>query len=525
LVPAPEVKALRTTGVLLVALAVAANERFLASVLAPDGTLSSGTIAAVRAAEALLVAAGLACLLAAPRLAGLLERCMPFRAEGSAPRVILALGIALRIAVYLFLRPNNNDPHQEFIDFVLREGRLPIASEVVLGFQPPLYYLLAAPWSALGSPKVVQLLSLLLSVGHLALLARWIGRTPLLESPAARCHALALAAFLPQFVLFGLFVSNDALAFPLGTLVLILVLAYLEEPRQRNLVLAALVQGLALLTKGTALATLPVLLAAVVLSGVRRRLRVPRIALDLALAGSLTVLVGGYKFVENQIHFGTPVVSNDEIGQAYVAAQQGTYRGLSSWLDVNVLELARDPFQTREMRLAPENVPVMHSVPLLFYGTFWYSYIEESDFIATRAHPFHAIPRALYLAAVPATLVILAGAAAALARVARVRSWLHADPATFARRAGELVLLGALAASATLVLRWALKHDAWSFFQSRLAFGSFLTVALAWAFGFELLERPAPVMRVLAGFSAALLYALLAAYWLVELGVQMTTNA
>jgi hypothetical protein len=463
-------------------------------------------------------------VLGAPRLAGFLQRCAPFGAS-AAPRVILAAGIVLRIAVYAFLRPNNNDPHQEFIDFLLREGRLPIASEVTLGFQPPLYYLVAAPWSALGSPKVVQLLSLLLSVAHLALLARWIGRTQLLASPAARCHALALATFLPQFVLFGLFVSNDALAFPLGSLVLILTLSYLAEPRRRNLVLAALAQGLALLTKGTALATLPVLLAAVLLSGLRRRLSFGRLALELALSLTLVAAVGGYKFVENQVHFGTPVVSNDEIGQAYVAAQQGTYRGLSSWLDVNVLELVREPFQTREMRLAPENVAVMHSLPLLFYGTFWYSYIEESDFTATRAFPFHAIPRALYLAAVPATLVILAGAAAALARIARVRAWLHGDPATFLRRAGELVLLGALAASVTLVLRWALKHDAWSFFQSRLAFGAFLSVALVWAFGFELLERRAPVVRVLAGFSAALLYALFAAYWLVELGAQASASA
>ncbi len=521
MVPAPEVKALRATGALLVVLALASNERWLATSLASDGALAAGTTWAVRAFQLLLLAGGLLCLLRAPRLASRGARLDPFRAGGPALRVLFVAGLGLRVAVFLCLRPNNNDPHQEFIDFVVREGRLPIADEVLLGFQPPLYYLLAAPWAYLGSPKFVQVLSLILSLGHLVLLRRWIERTSLLGTHRGRCHALALVAFLPQFVLFGLFVSNDALSFPLGTIVLILALSFLERPRLGSLALLALAQGLALLTKGTSIGNVPVLLAVLLASGIQRRLPLGKLASEIALFGLITALVGGYKFVENQIHFGTPVISNDELEQPWVEDQQGTYRGLSSWVDANVLALVRRPFQTREMRKHPEREPVLHSLPLLFYGTFWYSYIEESDFNATRAHPFHLIPRALYLVALPATALFFLGALVALWRLARVREWLRAEPRVFARRAGELVALGFLAANVALVLRWALKHDAWSFFQSRLFFGSFLAIALACAWGFEALERRFPTLRILAGFAAFALYSLLAGYWMVELGAQL----
>ncbi len=520
--PDPSVKAVRATGLFLVVLALLLNEHTLATTLTPDGVLASGSAWAVRAFELVLLVAGVVSLGWAPVLATNVARLNPFREGGGALPAILIAGLLLRVVVFIYLRPNNNDPHQEFIDFIVRERRLPIANEVLLGFQPPLYYLLAAPWTYLASAKVTQFLSLLLSLGHLFLLERWIKRTRLLTTHGARCHALFLCAFLPQFVLFGLFVSNDALAFPLGTLVVLVALRTLERPTRGNIALLGVVQGLALLTKGTLIGNVPVLLGVLILSAVHRRLSIRKLVAELALFGVCTALVGGYKFAENQLHFGTPIVSNDVLKQPWVERQSGTYRGLSSWLDLNVLALVRRPFLTEAMLRKREREPVLHSLPLLFYGTFWYSYIQESDFDATRAHPFHLVPRAIYLLALPATALLLLGGVAAATRLARLREWVFGDEVVFQRRSSEFVVLGVLVLNVALVLRWALQHDAWSFFQSRLFFSSFLSIALLVAWGLEALERRLPTVRALSGIALAGLYACLAAYWIVELGAQLS---
>ena len=42
-------------------------------------------------------------------------------------RRVLVLGVALRVLVAWFLAPANNDPHLEFIEFMVAHGRLPYA--------------------------------------------------------------------------------------------------------------------------------------------------------------------------------------------------------------------------------------------------------------------------------------------------------------------------------------------------------------------------------------------------------------
>src|ERR1700687_5504334 len=77
-------------------------------------------------------------------------------------RILLALGIALRIVVFWFLDPLNNDVgHLDVIKYIVEHRALPAATASFESYQPPLYYLLAAPiYAASGSVKWVQLLSL-----------------------------------------------------------------------------------------------------------------------------------------------------------------------------------------------------------------------------------------------------------------------------------------------------------------------------------------------------------------------------
>ena len=427
-------------------------------------------------------------------------------------RRIFLLGAALRLLVAWFLAPANNDPHLEFIEFVVREGRLPFADEVTLGFQPPLYYLVAAPlWWLSGSAKVVQLLSLALSILNLWLIVRFLEGTPVIASERGRRQAALLAAVLPQFVLFSAFVSNDALAFPVGTWLFLCLVRWIERPTRKSLTLLALAQGIGLLTKGTFIAYLPIAAGAIAAVGLREHRPWRAVLAALAWFGLLAALVGGYKFAENAWRFGTPVVSNDELGQAWLVHQQGTWQGCSSLVDVDVTKLVREPFIAESNR---------HSIPLLLYGTFWWALIRESNFEHTRELLGAAVPRAIYVLALVPSLLLCLGGAAGLWRLRRPWRDLAAPEERFRERAVELAALLALAGQLALVLAWGFKHDAWSFFQARLAFAAFLSLALLLARGFDALARRPALAR--AGALATLaLHAAFAVYYAAEIAGEL----
>ncbi|HED66587.1 MAG TPA: hypothetical protein ENJ09_13655 [Planctomycetes bacterium] len=506
-------RGIRAVGIAVCLAALAASPPIAGRLLSPDGSLGESTRLALHGAQAAAALLALVLFARAASVARLLGRLQESLSEGRDLRIILVLGIFLRVLVQAFLDPSNNDPHWSYVRFLVEHHRPPFADEVLLGFQPPLYYLLAAPLAAIGSMKLTQGLSLLLSLANLLLIARWVRDTRLFESAAARRHALLLAAILPQFLLFSGFVSNDALAYPLGTLALVLALRYVEAPSLRAAGLLGLVAGLGLVTKGTLIGNVPVLVLAI-LAGTWTAGRAWRASVaPLALFGVLTVLVGGYKFVENQIHFGTPVVGNDILHQDWVHEQEGTWQGPSSLLDVNVLKLARNPSFSESTR---------HSIPLLLYGTFWSAYIPESNWNRTRAHPFKILIPLLDLAGVLPTLLILVGLAAK-ALAARVLLRRDPPPARDTRiaRAQDLLLGCAIAAATLLVLKWGLKHDAWSFFQARLVFPAFLSIAAGLGFGVDLVRRGGPVARALVGAGLLLVYLLIAAYFAVEIGSQI----
>jgi len=80
--------------------------------------------------------------------------------------MLLARGIALRILVFIFLAPLNNDVgHLDVIKYIVAHHALPSVTAGQMCFQPPLYYLLAAPFRDItGNAKGVQILSLVLSI-------------------------------------------------------------------------------------------------------------------------------------------------------------------------------------------------------------------------------------------------------------------------------------------------------------------------------------------------------------------------
>ncbi|NIR49739.1 hypothetical protein GWO43_14640 [candidate division KSB1 bacterium] len=494
-------------GALLLALGVVLNEWLLALIFSSDGQIDLSARIVIRVFDVSMILIGLFFILFRSKID------FNFNQSGNSLRKILIAGILLRIVVYIFLQPNNNDPHLEVIEFIVNNGRLPTSNQFVTSFHPPLYYLMAAPLAMIGPAKVVQLLSLVFSVGNLFLLYYLVKSTRLLRSASAKSHALLLAALLPQLVLFGSFISNDTLSFFIGSLLFIQVFRYIERSSVGNLALLGFILGVGLLTKGSFLAFLPVLLGVVVVMGLRHKISLRKHAQAVAVFCAITAVVGSYKFVANTIHLGKPILTSEDLKNdpkwRWIGRQGGTYQGLKSFLDFNVIKLVRHPFLSDYTK---------HSYPLLLYSTFWYSHIKESNFNATRDYPHSLLPRAIYFIGLAPTLLMVLGAGSYL--------WRNRWPITIARGSEdefrlqmcEAVILLVLLLNFALVFSWGFKHDAWSFFQARLLFPAFFSIMILFGLGYEILVSWRENTRSTLNFLLFFLYGLFGLYFVTEIG-------
>ncbi|MPZ88937.1 MAG: DUF2142 domain-containing protein, partial [Nitriliruptorales bacterium] len=178
---------------------------------------------------------------------------------------------------------------------------------------PPLYYYLAGAWLNAGVFETQpfdlvagwqRLLSVVL-VAPLPLFAYLTARRLCRDERVALAAAM-LPLAVPQLLHIGSVASNDSLLIALfGLLTVPVALASTGDLRWRTAVVAGLAAGLALLTKGFALAAYAWLPAAYVLGVARtRRYRQGMAAGVIALA--VATAVGGWWWIRNQIVYGTP---------------------------------------------------------------------------------------------------------------------------------------------------------------------------------------------------------------------------
>jgi hypothetical protein len=397
------------------------------------------------------------------------------------------------VVVFGVLGPTGNDDHYEVIESILREGRFAMAGQYAQAFHPPAYYVLSLPWAMLGGPRFVEVFSLLLSIANTWLLFLLLGRRELIGDDRARLHAMALTASLPQFVVFSILVSNDSLAMLVGTLALLAALRFQSDPSISNAAVAGLVAALGLLTKGTLIAHAGVLLLVIAVVS-WHRLPVRKAATCIALFLALTLSLGSYKYIENEIRYGRPMVHGMDFGQGWVKAQQPTIVGVRSLVDVDITKLLREPYAER--RKGGWTNP--QSVPLLLYATLWHPYVPVSNFRGTWEWTA-ALAQLTYLLAIPATLLILLG-------------WIIA-----ARRPRVGIPLAFFAANLAIVMAAGVKYDAWSCFQSRLLFPSFAAISLGYAWGIEAIRPKWPASTRFVDMSSIALCAAFLTYFGIEI--------
>ena len=176
---------------------------------------------------------------------------------------------------------------------------------------PPTYYWLVSPiWRAFSGDQtgravaVLRLLNLAFSAGALLLILLFLGR-----ACRDRRHAMLLSlwvAFQPLLLLNSVRVANDALAFLLGTAVVVGTLLLLTRPPQRFIRSATglgLLLGAALLIKATNLALLPFVAGVLAVAVVTRRVTVRTGVLAILGVAVATLAVASTLYLWNWRHY------------------------------------------------------------------------------------------------------------------------------------------------------------------------------------------------------------------------------
>jgi hypothetical protein len=172
--------------------------------------------------------------------------------------VAIVLAITYHVATDPWLRQHDIDAHQEYVNLVIRNYRIPDVQEGWETFHPPFYYVLSAAWILLAKSFAIidpwRWLQVLAAAAYLAgvCIASLAWESLGLNQKPDR-FGLALFVFLPGHVFLSGRINNDVLLPLWGTLLTILIIRYLREAKRKPLLGISLCILGALMTKTSAL--------------------------------------------------------------------------------------------------------------------------------------------------------------------------------------------------------------------------------------------------------------------------------
>ena len=394
---------------------------------------------------------------------------------------VLWAGLLVRAATLVALAPPMNPDsasHLEYLTQIHDAWAIPVSEPCVQTYHPPLYHIVAAMFWGVGREMGLGLLSLLLSCATLALYYHLLVRRSLISpDPKVRTLALAFCAFSPQFVQFGLFISNDTLANFLGALVAVALYRFCTRASVSSfaVLIGCLIAGLS--TKYSFLPYPIVVLGFAGLFVVRGRSPVRRGEMALGALLVACLAFGFLKPLHNAANGLPAFVSNIDPACELVVNQLGTYRGFVEFHAFKLWSVIASPVVSSQSK---------HSFPTMLYATFWMSHWNESIFAARTLSFLPHLVSLLYLVAVVPTVVFLIGVGRSLHRVWRVVVGKE-DPDPGNIVGGCFVVL--LLTGVGLLYAATLELDVWSIAQSRLVFPAFLGGLFAFARGHELVQR------------------------------------
>jgi hypothetical protein len=226
----------------------------------------------------------------------------------------------------------------EYIHYIVDHGSLPLATDGFSMYHPPLYYGLSAAVIAATGPErgsiseqaAMKFVPLLCGLG-MVFFAYALMRRSFADDPLPAFFAVVFTGTLPVNLYMSGYVSNESLFAFLTAAALWLAAPLLlerEKPIGR-LVALSIVLGLGLMTKYTALITAPVFvffLAFELSLAERQRARHVALVCGGVLLGAL--VVGGWVYLRNWIHFRDPLIWNLDVPGALLWWQTPGFRTL-----------------------------------------------------------------------------------------------------------------------------------------------------------------------------------------------------
>jgi hypothetical protein len=213
------------------------------------------------------------------------------------------------------------DRHYDYVKYIAQHRSLPLAREGWQMFQPPLFYLLAAPWYALLIPhmsdevviKALRVLPLFCGLAQIEFVYR-AARVVFPGKDDLQIVATTVGGLLPMQIYISLVIGNEPLAGCLTAFVILLCFRLLAEParqwRTRDYILLGLIWGLAILSKVTPLLLAPLVAAAVIWRS-RLETQQERWRAGLSRIGSVfgaCFMTSGWFFLRNWLELGKPLI-------------------------------------------------------------------------------------------------------------------------------------------------------------------------------------------------------------------------
>ena len=316
------------------------------------------------------------------------------------------------------------DGHLDYINYLLEKGRIPLANEGWQMYQPPLYYWISA--AAANAAKSVfnqqyftsglKLIPFLCGLGMI-FVCFYAAKTVFPDDKPKQVLAAVFAAIVPMNIYISHYISNESLCGFMMALSVLCTLRLLQSDGKplKNCFILGVVLGVSLLTKYTAFILLPVIAVVLLYEfAVKRRYGFSKILICFAAAIVPMLLIGGWFYLRNWNHFGKIIVANwdpDVLVKWWQDPGYHTYKNFLQFGKVFVYPYFAGFYSFFDS----------------LYSTFW-----ADGQIGGTAEYIYAPPwnyeymSALYILAIPATILIMAGLIRACIKIFRAcsSSWL-----------------------------------------------------------------------------------------------------
>lgn len=211
--------------------------------------------------------------------------------------------------------------HIEYIDYIIDNGSLPLATEGWEMYQPPLFYFIAAVlfnfsslfFSLDDASLFIKIIPFLCGIGQIYL-TYLSSRLIFPDNIHKQTLAVAISAFIPMNIYISHYISNESLSAFFMSLSLYYSLKILKEGFKGNFQAVCLgtILGLGLLTKFTIILIIPVIFAAVFfsISSDVINFSANRLIKVFACLVLSSLLVSGWFYIRNYIYMDKFIIGN-----------------------------------------------------------------------------------------------------------------------------------------------------------------------------------------------------------------------